>query len=435
MFRALLQCLHEGLPVSEEALCERPDDENAREVLTFIRGLRRFAFYERLRDLVRRKGMSMEGLLADGDLSPVIRLLVTDEGMNYAGLPKGLLLFHEYENHNRTAFEEHLVESWYQVSDSRGRSRVHFTVSPEHRSQFQDLLEEVRPLYEQTHGISLDVTFSVQNPSTDTIAVDWNNRPFRGDDGRLVFRPGGHGALLENLHRLQGDIVFIKNIDNVVPDRLKGDTIYWKKILGGYLMDFQKRTFAYMDSLRSNPHDSLLDQITTFAREELRLPVPDSLTMEPTEIRSAALRTLLNRPIRVCGMVPNEGEPGGGPFWVQEPLETESIQIVEGAQLDPDSEDQRRIFQSSSHFNPVDLVCGVRNVDGTPFDLTEYVDPHAIIITKKSSGGKELKALEHPGLWNGAMARWITLLVEVPITTFNPVKTVNDLLRDAHQPS
>jgi hypothetical protein len=261
------------------------------------------------------------------------------------------------------------------------------------------------------------------------------NNPFREEDGRLVFRPAGHGALLENLNQLEGDIVFIKNIDNVVPDRLKGETCRWKKALGGYLMSFQQKAFTYVDALRAETWDrAVLDQAERFAHEELGIPVSFPPSTAGEEVRRASLLAALNRPIRVCGMVPNEGEPGGGPFWVEEPSGKVSIQIVERAQLDPGSKEQQRIFESSTHFNPVDLVCGVRDVNGDPFDLSAYVDPDAIIITKKSKDGRDLKALEHPGLWNGAMARWITLLVEVPIITFNPVKTVNDLLRAAHQP-
>jgi hypothetical protein len=437
MFRALLRCLEEGHSVSKSAVMGRvrEGDPTAREVLTFMEGMPRFAFYDYLRERVARRGLSVEKLREQGDLTPVIRLLLEEEGLNYAHLPKGLIPFHEYRGHNRTALEEQLVEAAGHIADSTGRCRVHFTVSQEHEAQFKEFIEQVRPLYEREHRVSLEVTLSVQSGSTDTIAVDGNNRPFRDQDGRLVFRPGGHGALLENLNDLGGDVVFIKNIDNVVPDRLKSKTLRWKKILGGYLVWFQKRIFTHVQSLQSKPCERpLLDQAARFAREELGVPVPKFLDAESDEIRRAALLDFLNRPIRVCGMVRNQGEPGGGPFWVKDPSGRESIQIVERAQLDPDSQGQQEIFESATHFNPVDLVCGVRDVHGAPFDLFAFMDPDAIIIAKKSRGGADLKALEHPGLWNGAMARWITLLVEVPVATFNPVKTVNDLLRDAHQP-
>ncbi len=275
----------------------------------------------------------------------------------------------------------------------------------------------------------------MQKKSTDTIAVGLDDNPLRDKKGRLLFRPGGHGSLIENVNDLKGDIVFIKNIDNVVPDRLKSETFRWKKILGGYLITLQAQIFSYMQKLSSGiADDPLLDQIAAFVRDELSLPLTDSITISSPEEKRVFLMGRLNRPIRVCGMVRNEGEPGGGPFWVQDQAGKGSPQIVEEAQIDPASKEQQQILSSSTHFNPVDLVCGVSDWQGRPFDLRQYVDENAVLISEKSKDGKALKALEHPGLWNGAMARWITLFVEVPLVTFNPVKTVIDLLHKEHQP-
>jgi hypothetical protein len=275
----------------------------------------------------------------------------------------------------------------------------------------------------------------VQKRSTDTLAVDLDNKPFRQSDGQLLFRPGGHGALIENLNDLKGDIVFIKNIDNIVPDRLKSVTFKWKKILGGYLIKLQKQIFGYVDRLSSGPVDAtFLDQVIGFMKDELFLVLPASAAHAAPEEKRVLLFDRLNRPIRVCGVVENRGEAGGGPFWVQEQTGDISFQIVEKAQIAPDINEQQAILASSTHFNPVDLVCGVSDWQGRPFDLRQFVDPNAVFISYKSKEGKELKALEHPGLWNGAMARWITLFVEVASITFNPVKTVNDLIRKEHQP-
>lgn len=295
-------------------------------------------------------------------------------------------------------------------------------------------LEEVRPLYED-RTTRYEITFSEQSPATDTIAVDVNNRPFRDRDGRLLFRPGGHGALLRNLNDLRGDMVFLKNVDNVVPDRLKDDAIRYKKALGGYLAELQALLFGYLRRLDGGERDAgLLDEAMEFLRQKFPSAAPVSSHPRSQEEKAGFLVTRLNRPLRVCGMVRNEGEPGGGPFWVRQDDGTLSPQIVESSQVDMKSREQRAIWEASTHFNPVDLVCGVRNYRGEPFDLMSYTDPDTGFISVKSKDGRELKALELPGLWNGAMARWNTVFVEVPSSTFNPVKTVLDLLRPAHQP-
>jgi hypothetical protein len=342
-----------------------------------------------------------------------------------------LIIFHAYPNGDRTAFEEQLVEAIAYTEDSNYESRVHFTVSPEYRDKIKNYVEYIKKKYE--NKVTLFVEYSVQKKSTQTIAYSLEHDLFVTSGGNLVFRPGGHGALIENLDDLNGDIVFIKNIDNVVPDYLKPETYLYKRLLGGYLVQLQDQIFDYLKKLENEIEDSLLEEITNFADEKLHIVMPDSVKAGGTAEKIQFLRSKLNRPIRVCGMVKNQGEPGGGPFWVEDDEANLSLQIVEKAQIDLSDPEQREILEQSTHFNPVDLVCGLRDYTGEPFDLSEFIDEEAGIITEKSLEGKPLKAMELPGLWNGSMAFWNTIFVEVPLITFNPVKTVNDLLRDEHQ--
>lgn len=410
-------------------------EQRFQDLLVFIDNINRFAFFDDLKEVMAKAGLDIHLLLEGEGFGEIFRYLLTPHGLDYANLSKGLLKFHRYPDENRTSFEEHLVEAAEYVRDSKGMCRLHFTVSPEHRECFERLLEEVRPLYEAKYRVRFRVDFSTQRESTNTIAVDMEDRPFRLADGSIHFRPAGHGALIENLNNLKGDIIFIKNIDNIVPDRLKVTTFAWKKALAGYLLKVQKRVFSYVEKLAEGiDEDRLFNEALDFIRTELFLLIPEGLRRESPGQKRQFLLSALNRPLRVCGQVPSRGEPGGGPFWVEGKDGTLSMQIVERAQVDPDSAEQQEMWRSATHFNPVDIVCGVRNYRGNPFDLRKYVDPDAIIITKKSQEGRELKALELPGLWNGAMAQWITIFVEVPLITFNPVKTINDLLRDEHQP-
>ena len=437
MFKVLLWYFHQNGEITRAAVSREASEgsEAAEQFLVFADGLRRFAFFSDLQSILADNGFNLDALMEAGRFREILRLLLTPEGLDYAGLPKGLLKFHEYPAGSRTAFEEHLVEAVSYVSDREGRCPLSFTVSPEHMERFKAALRRVRGAYEEKYGVRYDVSFSVQDPSTDTLAADMDNKPFRQEDGRLLFRPGGHGALLKNLNHLDGDLVFIKNIDNVVPDRLKPETFRWKKITAGYLIDTQHRIFDFLEKLASpDPDPRSLDEAADFMKKELLMPLPGDMGERSPEERRAYLVERLDRPIRVCGMVKNAGEPGGGPFWVVDEDGQRSLQIVETAQIDLDSPGQREIVESSTHFNPVDLVCGVKDWQGEPFDLSRFVDPKAVFISKKSKNGRDLKALEHPGLWNGAMSDWITLFVEVPGITFNPVKTVNDLLREAHQP-
>jgi len=438
MFKVLSGYLNRPGEIEQNTVIQEAQagQASAKQLLAFMEGISKFAFFQDLSLILSKKGMSIEELLSKWIFRDIISLLLTEEGLGYSALPKGLLMFHGYPEANRTAFEEHLVEAVAYACDAKNRCSMHFTVSPEHLGRFQACLNKNGPIFENQFQVTYEVGFSTQKAATDTLAVDLENQPFRLANGRLLFRPGGHGALLENLNDLKGDIVFIKNIDNVVPDYLKNETYAWKKITGGYLISIQNRIAHYMKELTSgSTARELLDKATAFLENDLLIAMPpDMKTADPDE-RRRWIMSRLDRPVRVCGMVKNTGEPGGGPFWVEGKSGEKSRQIVETAQIDPDDEGQQAMLAGSTHFNPVDLVCGVRDWRGEPFDLRKYVDPETVFISQKSKDGKELKALEHPGLWNGAMAHWITLFVEVPAITFNPVKTVNDLLRKEHQPA
>jgi len=399
----------------------------------FFAHIHYFAFFDALNDACfLNEGKGVDALIEEGEYKAVVANMLGEEGLNYGQLPKGLLQFHSYDDCAKTPVEEHLTEAALYGS-SRGEAEVHFTVSSEHRKLFEELIERVVPEAQEKFKITYKVSLSEQKPSTDTIAVNMDNTPFRTSDGKLLFRPGGHGALIENLNDLKSDIVFIKNIDNVVPDRLKGDTVFWKQVIAGVLVDAQKKVFGYLRLLDSGKfsHDDLED-IIRFVRHTLCCDVPNLKNMEDTELH-VFLKNKLNRPIRVCGVVKNVGEPGGGPFLAYNPDGSISLQILESSQIDKNNAEYMKMFTQGTHFNPVDLVCAIRNYKGEKFNLPDFVDPATGFISYKSKDGKDLKALELPGLWNGAMSDWNTIMVEVPLTTFNPVKTVNDLLRPQHQ--
>lgn len=370
---------------------------------------RRFAFWPELRTII-------------GDDADELRTVenIVAEGLRYGETPKGLVSFHRYGDEVRKAVEEHLVEG-AQYAAAGGEVKIHFTVSPEHLTRFEALLAEKIPGYESRFGVKYRISFSVQDPSTDTLAVNPDCTPFRRADGRLLFRPAGHGALIGNLGKIDADIVFVKNIDNVTTDARRSDTVLYKKALAGVLLALQERIFEYLMALEVPGAE--LEPIAAFTENELCVKLPK-------DYGTALLRQVLDRPIRVCGMVRNEGEPGGGPFWVAGADGLETLQIAESNQIAPE---KRELMRSATHFNPVDLVCSFRTSKGGRFDLREFVDPATGFISRKSDGGRELLAQELPGLWNGAMARWNTVFVEVPITTFSPVKVVTDLLRPEHQ--
>jgi hypothetical protein len=377
-----------------------------------------FPFYEDLKEVTDSAPEELE----DNDL---FRLLLTDEGLGLANKPKGLLPLHRSESYNRTAFAEHLHESY-----RLGISKFHFTVSQEHLQLFQQQLMQVRDDLGPTANI--DVSFSVQSPQTDTIALDQqNNGPFLTDDGQLLFRPAGHGALLQNLEQCQGDLVLIRNIDNVVPMRLQEPYQFWTEILGGLLLATQTQVFSWLEKLELNPDSETLFQAGKFLRETFGRQGDESL---PAAERTAELTKLLDRPIRICGMVPVSGQPGGGPFWAEDTLGQISPQIVEGVQIDPEVPTQQQTLMASTHFNPVNIACSLRDRNDKPYVLADFIDQKAAIITSKNSDGRDLLALERPGLWNGAMSGWNTLFIEMPAETFNPIKTVFDLLQPNHQP-
>ena len=385
------------------------ENKRGKGIDKLLDNIQNFAFYPELKAVVK-----------DWTDEKAVVSAIVSEGLGYGSLPKGLVTFHAYADGSRKAVEEHLVEA-AQYCASEGCARLHFTVSPEHIEGFKALLTERTPLYEKQFGVAFDISFSVQNPATDTIAVNPDNTPFHTDDGRLLFRPAGHGALLENLDAIEADIIFVKNIDNVTTDALRGDTVVFKKALAGLLLELQGKTFGYLRALREGKVG--LAEVAAFIEQNLCVKLP-------ADYDAALLESILDRPLRVCGMVRNEGEPGGGPFWVANADGTQTLQIAESSQI---SAEDMHLMKSATHFNPVDLVCAVRRADGSKFNLLDYTDPATGFISEKSSGGRTLRAQELPGLWNGAMAKWTTIFVEVPISTFSPVKGVQDLLRPQHQ--
>lgn len=399
----------------------------------YFDNIEKFAFYGEL-DAVCQKnnGKGIKALMAEGNYKAVAANMLKAEGLNYGQLPKGLLLFHNYPEGPRTPMEEHLVEGALYAA-SNGEAHVLFTVSHEHMELFKQKVAQKADYYAQKYGIHYDITFSEQKPSTDTVAANPDGTPFRNSDGSLLFRPGGHGALIENLNEIEADVIFVKNIDNVVPDRLKGDTVLWKQIIAGVLVTLQKKAFDYLNLLDSGKYShEQIEEMIRFVQQDLCCRKADIKELEDAEL-VIYLRNKLNRPMRVCGVVKNVGEPGGGPFLTYNQDGTVSLQILESSQIDKSNTAYMEMFTKGTHFNPVDLVCAVKDYKGNAFDLPKYVDPSTGFISQKSKNGKELQALELPGLWNGAMSNWNTVFVEVPLSTFNPVKTVNDLLREQHQ--
>ncbi len=385
------------------------DDKRGKGIDTLLINIEKFAFWSELK-----------ALLPEDATDKQIVSAIIKEGLEYGSKPKALVSFHNYEDGARKAVEEHLVEgALYAAAD--GIARIHFTVSPEHLAGFEALIAEKLAKYEAMYGVKYEISFSTQKSSTDTIAVNPDNTPFRTDNGELLFRPAGHGALIENIGEIDSDLIYVKTIDNVTTDALRGDTLKYKQALAGLLLDLQGRCFDYIKAIDNDNAD--LKAIATFIEAELMMKLPAEYTL-------VDLRSILDRPIRLCGMVRNEGEPGGGPFWVANGDGSQSLQIAESSQISPE---QISLMKEATHFNPVDLVCGVRNYKGEKFSLSEYVDPSTGFISEKSSGGRDLRAQELPGLWNGAMAKWNTIFVEVPISTFSPVKVVQDLLRVQHQ--
>lgn len=400
----------------------------------FFNEITHFAFYDALNAVcLANEDKDIPALVAAGNYKAVVSNLLDGKGLNYGQLPKGLLLFHRSGETIRTAMEEHLAEGAMYAKNNAGEVNIHFTVSPEHKALFEKLVSEKKQAYEEKFSVGYDISFSVQKPSTDTVAADMDNNPFRDKNDKLLFRPGGHGALIENLNDIDADVVFVKNIDNVVPDSFKCSTVIFKKVIAGVLVTLQDRIFNYLDLIETGKysHDQV-EEMIHFLQDDLCIKNPDTKLLEDAEL-ILYIKNKLLRPLRVCGMVKNVGEPGGGPFLAQNPDGTISLQILESSQIDLKDPEKKAMFEQGTHFNPVDLVCALKNHKGEKYNLPDYVDKNTGFISYKSKDGRELKALELPGLWNGAMSGWNTVFVEVPIETFNPVKTVNDLLRPEHQ--
>lgn len=399
----------------------------------FFSGIKNFAFFPTL-DKTCKKVMdkTVDELIVSGKYPDVVKMLIESDGMNYGNLPKAVLEFHRSSDKVNTALEEHLEEGAQYARNKSDEVKVHFTVSPEHRKEFDKIINTEIPHLKELYNVNYNVEMSEQKPSTDTIAVNPDNSPFR-ENGSLFFRPAGHGALLENLNDLDADVVFIKNIDNVVPRSRREITIRYKKVIGGYLVTMQKQIAKYIGQLESGNYnmDDVREMIS-FLHNKLNIRNSETKHLEDCELVLYILKKL-NRPIRVCGVVKNDGEPGGGPYIVYSEDKTTSPQILESSQFDKNDPESKELIRTGSHFNPVDLVCYIKDKDGNKFNLKKFVDKNTGFISEKSRDGKTLKALELPGLWNGSMSDWNTVFVEVPIETFNPVKTVNDLLRPQHQ--
>lgn len=427
MFKALFNFL-DGYDPSKETLKAYIQRTNDKAIELFSEKLTDFAFYQIVQDRISAKATSK-----DEEVYLFVKELLSDDGLNFGFYPKGLLPFHDYGDYTATPFEEHLKEAGL-YSKTKDTARLHFTISEQHAAMFKEELNSINERVSKETGASFDVDYSYQKSSTDTIAVDMDNNPFRNSDGSLLFRPGGHGALIENLNEQEADIVFIKNIDNVVVGESIHEVANSKKVLAGMLLKVQQKTFEYAKILETGDISEIeMIQIKSFLEKELNARFLDEYYSFNLTEQLKDLKAKINLPIRICGMVKNQGEPGGGPFWIQDTFGHISLQVIESAQIDMSDQNQVDILRSSTHFNPVDLVCGIKNHKGEKYDLSNFVNTKQGFITEKTKEGRALKALELPGLWNGAMAFWNTIFVEVPLITFNPVKTVNDLLKPAHQ--
>ncbi len=431
MFKDLFSFI-ENYSGSEEEFLEFVQHKDSGTIYDFFSKIDQLPFYNRLSAVMWNAGKDIQKQIEKRNYIDILKYILTDKGLNYGDTPKGLIDFHIYRDFVRTAFDEHIVEGALYASNGK-TAKLHFTVSEQYMNLFKDRLKKITKVFEKMFNIKYEVTFSIQKPSTDTVSVTADGELLKDEDGKIVFRPGGHGALIHNLNELKADIIFIKNIDNVIPDRAKGDTVKYKKLLAGTLLELQKKIFGYLEVLDKKPTAEQLDEITDFINNQIGYKEAEGKTFKDQKAKIKYLHNLLNRPIRVCGMVKNEGEPGGGPFWVKNADGSSRLMIVEAAQINLKDKEQKKIFEQSTHFNPVDLVCGIMNYKGKKFDLEQFIAADQGFITNKSYKGKDIKVQELPGLWNGAMANWTTLFVEVPLTTFTPVKTVFDLFRFEHR--
>jgi hypothetical protein len=432
MFKFLSEFLNEFDHENEtiNAYINRKKDKN---LPVFLAGIEKFPFYDEVKAKVKTLVSHYYDLESHQKSYHFIKTMLDTNHFDFANKPKAALNFHQYKSHIATPIEEHLNECAFYAS-ANSVSHLHFTVSQHHEVLFQNIINRIKEKVETKSKTSVYVSYSYQDKSTDTIAVNMKNQPYRNENGQLVFRPGGHGALINNLNQLDADVIFIKNIDNVIQNHIEEITLY-KKALAGILLDLQEHVFQILKAIEGNEiAENQIQSIVTFMQQKLNIDVVDDFNKYTTENKIEFIKTKLNRPIRICGMVKNEGEPGGGPFWVRSYKGNVSLQIIESSQVDTHIPEQAEILASATHFNPVDLVCGTKNYWGQKFDLTQFIDHSTGFIVHKNNKGNELKGYELPGLWNGAMAKWITIFVEVPLVTFNPVKTVNDLLKPAHQP-
>jgi len=432
MFKFLFQFLKE-YNSDKESINSYINKHKAKDMSVFLIGLEKTPFYTEVVNKIKKTIQNFNTLSDNEQKLVFIKTMLNEDQLNYSFYPKGLLPFHQYKDHIATAFEEHLFEAALYAS-TKSEAKLHFTISEKHNHKFDKEFKRIEEIVEAKTNTKFDITFSHQKQSTDTIALTPKNEPFRDADGSILFRPSGHGALLENLNNLDADIIFIKNIDNVVVFKFEEEVAQYKKMLGGILLELQEQAFKYLKQLEEeNIKEEELIVVAQFLSDKMNVNISSEFEKYSTKYQIEYLREKLNRPIRVCGIVKNEGEPGGGPFWVKDESGTVALQIVESAQIDKKNKHQKEIFKSATHFNPVDLVCGIKDYKGKKFNLTKFVDSKTAFITKKTISGKDLKALELPGLWNGSMANWNTIFVEVPLITFNPVKTINDLLKAPHQ--
>lgn len=406
------------------------DSDDVKDVIEIFENIEKFAFYDDLKQAIAQNGDNIEDIINNGEIKELLSYLLENKGLGYSDMPKGMIKFHQYSACSRTAFHEHLAEAVDFLADKNNNIALHFTVQEKHEKLIKEHLEQCSRKFE---AHNFNIVLSNQQKSTDTIAVTMDNKPFIDEDGSVLFRPGGHGALLKNLNNCNADIVFIKNIDNIKPDWFRADTIKYKQLLGGFFVDIQERIFSYLNSIESGRiKEDELKEAVDFLHETFHIEVEEFLD-DNQEIDESLLKDYLDRPLRVCGMVENVGEPGGGPFFIDQEGR-KSLQIIEKAQIDSNDPEQVEIMNNSTHFNPVDIVCGLIDHKGHKYDFDKFSDPSLSFIAEKSKAGKKLKAIEKPGLWNGAMAHWNTVFVETPITTFSPIKTVLDLLRKEHQP-
>jgi hypothetical protein len=432
MFKAFHNFANEFDP-EQQSLREYLDRKGNKSLQLFFEKLEKLPFYIDALKKAKKNNSDFSDKSNNEKQLILVKTMLYENGLGLSDLPKGLVPFHSYPDYTASAFEEHLYSAAKYLS-TNGMTRLHFTVAQGDKDKFEKEFENIKERVKAATHTEFEISYSYQDPKTDTIAVDKDNKPFRDEDNRIFFRPGGHGALIENLNKQKADLIFIKNIDNVVVATNLPKVVEMKKMLGGKLITLQNQVFEYMQNLDGgNNSEAKLDEIASFIENELFVKVTSAFRKFTGEEKMQYLCKKLDRPLRVCGMVKNQGEPGGGPFLVQNEQGEISLQIIEGAQIDKSNSEQLKILNNSTHFNPVDIACSLKNHKGESFDLHSYVDDHMSFIADKTKDGKPLKALERPGLWNGGMAYWNTVFVEVPVETFNPVKTVSDLLKPSHQ--